>query len=282
MTSRRRSEHYEPRGKTKEILDRALKHVHSVPYKVSIRWVFYRLLQEGFFGKKGDYNSLVDYISRARHAFLDGWHPALLADETRQAVIRGDGSSSVPDWLREIKPRPKLDFWKDQESYIELWFEARAMREQFEQYSKHVTLVPFGGQPSIPYKWEASERLSATDKPITILYFGDLDPAGVTIARVGYEDVLKWCAHHFDFYWIGLDQEQVERYGIPENPDKPGEYQWEALPDDGAEEIISGAIADHVDLEVMADREAEIDQAELWLEGRFDQLADEWEEGENG
>ena len=38
---------YRPRGQSKEVLDRAWWHIQSVPYQVTLRWLFYRLLQEG-------------------------------------------------------------------------------------------------------------------------------------------------------------------------------------------------------------------------------------------
>ena len=60
---------YKPYKKGREILNRAMEHIKSVDYKVSLRWVFYRLLQEGYYNKK-DYQSWVQASSRARHAFF--------------------------------------------------------------------------------------------------------------------------------------------------------------------------------------------------------------------
>ena len=37
----------------------------------------------------------------------------------------------------------------------------------------------------------------------------------------------------------------MQKYGVPENPDKPGQYQWEALEDWQAQEIITGALGDY-------------------------------------
>lgn len=276
MTSQRRSSTYEPRGKTKKILERALEHIHSVPYKVSGRFIFYRLLQEGYFSKKGDAAKFEDYTGRARHAFWNGWHPTILADETRDAVVRGDGYSSVGEWLRSITFKPRVDFFRSQDFYFELWFEARGMRQQFEQYSNNITLMPFGGQISITLKGEAAERLSEIDKPIRVLYFGDLDFEGAQIARIGYEDVLKWCDNDFELLWVGLTMDQVNKYNIPENPDKPGDYQWVALTDEAAGEIITATLDDHIDLEAMAETTKTIDQAQKWLDGKLEELADEW------
>jgi hypothetical protein len=45
--------------------------------------------------------------------------------------------------------------------------------------------------------------------------------------------------------------------GIPDNPDKPGEYQWEALPDDAAREMIIGAVGRYVDADIIDEVERE-------------------------
>jgi len=46
---------YTPTPKSAFILDRASHWAQSVPYRVTARWVFYRLLQEGTYGKKAGY-----------------------------------------------------------------------------------------------------------------------------------------------------------------------------------------------------------------------------------
>jgi hypothetical protein len=152
------------------------------------------------------------------------------------------------DWLKSISEWGiycHLDKWYSQSYYVELWYEARAMTDQFKHYTRNITLVPMGGQPSIAYKWELAKNIENAAKrygvPIVILYFGDLDKAGENISRIVEEEVRKWCSASFDFIRCGLTQEQVDRYGIPENPEKPDEYQWEALPDGAAKEIITSS-----------------------------------------
>lgn len=48
-------------------------------------------------------------------------------------------------------------------------------------------------------------------------------------------------------------------YNLPENFEKPGVFQWEALEDAQAEEIITTALAPHIDYEAAARVEAEED-----------------------
>lgn len=225
----RDKEIYAPRKDTQIILDRAYALVRSVPYQVSARWLFYRLLQEGFYTSKADYaNKFLKAVSAARHAFYGDWQPDTLADETRESIYRGHGHNTPEDWINGLAEdiACSLTKWHAQPHYVELWFEARAMRDQFEYYTDHITLRPMGGQPSIPYKWHIAKFLERAyqhySKPIVILYFGDLDNAGGTISDTVEVDVRKWCQYEFEFIHCGLTAEQVALYNVPENIEKPG------------------------------------------------------------
>ena len=238
-------ETYKPQERTAAILDRAFDLVQSVPYQVSARWLFYRLLQEGFYSTKQDYsNKFLKAVSTARHAFYKQWRPDTLADETRESIKGGNGFTDGAAWLAAVaQAECYLDKWYSQPVYLECWYEARAMTDQFRHYTKYVTLRPMGGQPSIPYKWQIAKDLERAarvyDTPIKILYFGDLDPAGEVISETIERDVREWCDRDFEFIRCGLTADQVRRYNVPENIEHPGAYQWEALTDEGAREIIT-------------------------------------------
>lgn len=274
-------ESYSPRGATVETLTRALDLVQSVPYQVSARWVFYRLLQEGHYTAKSDYaNKWLKAVSRARHAFYGGWRPDTLADDTRQAIPRGHGYRTVADWIVGVQEdvHCQLAKWHEQPYYVELWFEARAMADQFRHYTNHITLRPMGGQPSIPYKWETAKFLERAYKvygrSVIILYFGDLDKGGECIEQVTRDDVGKWCEIPFEFRRCGLNVGDPERYNIPENPEKAGEYQWEALPDDGAREIITHNVDQFVRHDAFATVLRREQEATDWLRERLGELLD--------
>ena len=49
---------YKPHGKSKLTLDRAMGYIQAVPYRVTLRWLFYRLLQDGTYSSKQDYGQL--------------------------------------------------------------------------------------------------------------------------------------------------------------------------------------------------------------------------------
>ncbi|TSA08386.1 MAG: hypothetical protein D4R73_08560 [Deltaproteobacteria bacterium] len=239
---------YWPRREQKAILDRAFELVQGVPYQVSARWLFYALLQEGTYPDKESYKGkLLPLLAKARKCFYKDWRPDTLSDDTREAIIRGDGFLDEIGWLEAVgQAECRLDKWVNQKFYVELWFEAKAMRGQFEHYTDHITLRPFGGDPSIPYKWAIAKELEQASEdyeiPIIIIYFGDLDPKGLTIPESAVRDIRDWCKVGFEFIRGGLNPGDEVRYSIMENPEKPGTYQWEALSDEVAGEVITREI----------------------------------------
>ena len=135
------------------------------------------------------------------------------------------------------------------------------MQSQFEYYTKYITLRPFGGDPSIPYKWTIAKELEQAYRvyglPIPVLYFGDLDPQGLTIPESAVKDIREWCAAEFDYIRAGLNPGDEAKYSIPENPDRPGTYQWEALDDVTAKELITGAVYRFVSHGLLSEAEQE-------------------------
>lgn len=246
-----------------ELARRSLDHVNSVPYKVSLRWVFYRLLQEGLYKSKADYTNFVKLVSKWRHEQTGGWYPDTLADETRESILQGVEEMThvryIPeDIIRNLNIWTRDSHFKYQHEYVEIWFEARAMLGQFKEYAKNLVLCPFVGYAGIDFKHRIAKRLGDMDArfklPITILYFGDCDKAGRMIAESsvnGPKGLKKWCNVPFNLVWCGLTLKQAKKYRLPENIEKPGEYQWEALNDAQAKEIIEQSIDKHIDQEAI-------------------------------
>lgn len=212
--------------------------IQSVPYKVSARWVFYQLVQAGYLSKK-NIDSFDHLLSSARKRFWNGWTPQILGDTIRECYFKGEVFVGFD---------LQLDSICEQDYYMQIWFEAEAMHGQFEYYTKdfRTSLIPFRGDCSIPIKWEIAKKLEAMAtkyaKPIKILYFGDYDEKGLQIYKSALKDIRAWCSVDFDVERIGLTLEQVSNLNIPENPLKPNTYQWEALNDQQAGELILDAL----------------------------------------
>lgn len=253
---------------TAAILDAGWAHLRSVDYKVSARWLFYRLLQDGLYrDKKKDYrNKFLKTFSRARHTCWQEWRPDSLEDDRREFEIRSNGAEDDNEaelWLKFRVGKATsvpFDHTYRQDAYVACFYEAQAMHNQFKKYTRNIDLYPMGGEPSIPYKHRVAKRLEEAyeqyEKPIVVLYFGDADEGGRQIVETVQYDIGRWCSAPVEFTWCGLTETQAEQYGVPDNPDRPGSYQWEALDDAAAAEIITAALAENLDLSLM-DKAAE-------------------------
>jgi len=253
---RPKSDEYTPNGQSLLILERAWEHVQSVTYNVSLRWLFYRLLQDGFYKGKADYHIMAQLFIKVRKKFWGPWKPNLLADETREMIQYVAGDESETYFFESLINNGvscNLDHWYHQESFICLMYEAKAMTGQFRQYAPGITLIPFGGNPSLDYKWTIAkyfEHLSYKyNIPLLVYYFGDCDEAGELILKAALKDIEEWCDVEFEITHVGLTREQAEAFKVPENVDKPGEYQWEALTDEQASSLIK-PITDLVDANI--------------------------------
>lgn len=240
---------WQPRQKQQEILDRAWEWKMGVPYAVSSRWIFYKLYDKDHLyagSKKLAYHNLfMPLFSKARKQSYGNWRPDSLIDDTREEVLAGFGYFDEKEWLEVgIGERECiLDRWQYAECYLEIWFEARAMRGQFEYFAPNISLVPFGGDASIEYKWRIAKRLEQMTqrydgKPIKVLYFGDADKKGGEIPQNALRDIRAWCSVNFDFIPCGLTLEQAQEMGLGESIDEPGSYQWESLSHEQARDLI--------------------------------------------
>jgi len=263
------TEPYKPHKKQQLILDRAWEHVQSVPYSVSLRWLFYRLYQEGAYTDKNGYKQFKDLMSKARKRFYKDWRPDTLVDDTRRIETWGAGFKNEYEFLCSIAEDTYcvLDMLRTQESIVVVLFEAKAMSAQFNHYLPHASAtLPFGGDPSIPAKWAVArllaERWNDYKVPVHVVYFGDYDDKGQLIEKAAKADILPWTdlmlEQEAEIHWTrgGLSKDHVERYDLPVSIEGKG-YQWEALTDDQAQEIIADAVGDLIDEDAIARAEEE-------------------------
>ena len=267
---------YRNKQKNDEILDRAMELVESVPYKVSLRWLFYNLLQEGIYKTKDDYETTFKgLISRARHSGRRDWKPDTIADDTREIDWRGWGYLTEKGWLGSLDC--DLDKIQNQDYFVMICFEARAMANQFRYYTKNIPLVPFGGDVSIPLKYEVAKTIEEANKkygkPAVIIYFGDCDEKGKQIKNSAIQHIRNWCSIDFKLVPGGLTLEPAKRFKVPENFEKPDEYQWEALTDEQAEKIIKKSVEKYQDKK----RFAEIEKKEKEIMSRVSEALEKLE-----
>lgn len=280
---------YTPTPEVEKILEWAKQEVASVPYAVTSRWAFYQCVQK--YGVAKDfYRKFLKWSSRARKKFWNGWSPTTFMDDTRDINVRDGGYSSEAEWLAHfIDEECTIRVRERQPNILLVLYEAAAMSAQFDYYlgPLRISSSPFRGDTSIFHKWTLSKKLEQyhrdyPDKPIIILYFGDLDPKGLEIPLNALKDIwtwmsapdlggtlnvvdnkkkgwTEWKSRGGKFRWIrvALNPEQVGQLNIPENPEKPGTYQWEALSDPQASDIILNAVREFWSEQILQLVEAE-------------------------
>lgn len=251
---------YEPKPKTAAMLNFALEKIEALPYEVTARYAFYRIVQ-GFAGyRKKDYSKFLQLTAKARKGFWNGWNPETFVDDTRDILNEyGTGFTSPLSWYEaQANKIPKLEVAEHFDILPAVMFEAKAMVRQFKYYLDpyRIPLCAFGGDPSIHYKWSIAaflEELESTwpDKELHVLYFGDYDDKGEEIPEWAIRDIRRWCNAHFEFTRVGINKEHIAQYGIEDSPNEPGKYQWEALDDTAAKELILGSIEELWDLDIV-------------------------------
>ncbi len=240
---------YNPNPKNAAMMNTALEIVNALPYIPTTRYVFYRLHALGLL-RKNEYKRFLQHASKARHWFWNGWDPDTFVDDTRSiqgSLGGGYNYDDLDSWLDNMADEsPVVDSEDFQDNLVIIAFEAKAMVGQFNHYlgGWRIPMTAFGGDASIALKSQIRDMIENAhaqwpDKPIVVLYFGDYDPKGMEIPINAMRHIRNWTEVEFEFVRIGLDLHHISQYDIEDNPESPGKYQWEAVPDEAAKEIIS-------------------------------------------
>ena len=258
---------YAPNRKTVEILNSAMVHIRSIPYRPGLRWVFYRLLQDDILTSKDDYKTLKNCAALARKRFYGDWRPSTLVDDGRD-ISESCGPVDRDEELERLHlyARLQADIFSDQPAVPFLIFEAATMDGQFKYFAPWADRCAYRGDPSIPHKWNIAQRcaeLAETyELPVHVLYFGDLDKKGLQIPKSAMADIAEWCGDAVDlrFTRCGINPSHAERFNLSEKSLKPGTYEWESLAHDDAGTLIREALEQVVEVDAI---EAKIDSARL-------------------
>jgi hypothetical protein len=141
---------------------------------------------------------------------------------------------------------------------------------------------PFRGDYTIAPKWDVSQwlrRFIEAGIRVIIIYFGDADDKGEQIPYSALKDVMKWAGPSRDlieFHVGGLHRQQAIDLGLPENFERPGQWQWEALNDVQARKIIMEALEDALDMPALqAAIERSDENRAIWAERVEESLPEE-------
>jgi hypothetical protein len=203
------------------VLPTAAAFVRSMATGVTLRQCFYHLVSRGLIvNDRRDYQNLSAWTTRARDA---GEFPDFI-DNTRtiHRVLSFRDADHAHDWLVSIT---RIDRSMYQPRLIYIGVEKAGLLQQLASWFDDLGLaiLPLGGWASQTFRERVPRQIRADQRPSTLLYAGDFDPAGVLIGdqfadRVGFDHVIR----------VGLTIDQVA--GLPLNPYPPGKEQQSLAP----------------------------------------------------
>lgn len=246
---------YNPQKKARTILNAALGYIESVGYPVGLRWVFYRLLQDGTLKEKNDYDMLKGLASKARKGFWNGWKPDTLIDEGRHI----DKSLSPVDQAEMLSVLHlyidlTANLFDGMSAVPFLIYEAATSTGQFEHFALWADRAALRGDASIPHKWAIAKRCESLANeyglPVHILYFGDYDKKGLGIPESALGDIRSWVNETTELRYtrVGINPGHSRRFNLPKKQLSPDTYEWESLGSDDARTLIMEGLATVVDL----------------------------------
>ena len=263
---------WEPsQARTRALLD----HVQTViedytaqGYQLTLRQLYYQLVSRGLLpNEQRQYKRLGDLVSNARMGGLIDWQA--IVDRGRVPIMPSQWSGPG-DILRSAAWGYRLDRWKGQEHYVEVWCEKDALSSVLEPICResHVRFLANKGYSSSSAMYDAAKRLVdavAYDQAPHVIYLGDHDPSGMDMSR-DIEDRLDILTRGeaVQVHRIALNWDQVQEHQPPPNPTKVtdsraaeyaaryGDESWEldALEPATLDELLRDKIAELLDEDI--------------------------------
>ena len=224
------------------IIEKAQEVLTEYSGGITLRQLYYRLVAQGMINDVLHYKRVVSAMTEARwqdtvsmDAFIDrerSMYGETKAKEKDMAHEAEEAKSQIEAWMTGYH----LDRWSNQENYVEVWIEKKALQGVFEEPCNEldVGLAPCKGYPSITFLHEASNRfedIGVTGKGLTILYFGDYDPSGEDIPN-SIKANLERMGTEVEVERIALNPSLIKQLNLPSVPPKSTDSRtrnWDGL-----------------------------------------------------
>ena len=197
---------------------------------LTLRALHYQLVSIGMTNDIQHYKRVVDAMKSARWDGLIGFEK--FSDHERSMIGSTDYAETLyHEKVEESKHQIRLwmttyskNKWENQENYIEVLIEKKALQGVFDPVCKKlgVGLGACKGYPSLTFLHEMSNRfldVTATGKGVIIVYFGDYDPSGDDIPRSIQENLEKFGVN-VGIDRVALNKDQVLEWKLPSAPVK--------------------------------------------------------------
>jgi len=255
-------------GRTAALLDKVTQVIaeyQNKGYSLTLRQLYYQLVSKNIVENlPREYKKLSRLLTDARMAGMVDWD----AIEDRGRVSRIPAHfENLQEFAMAAANSYRLDRWKNQDYYIEVWVEKDALSGVIEPITRkyHVNLLVNRGYSSASAIFESAQRMTrqayGIHKNCVILYLGDHDPSGEDMVRDIQERLYRFHVN-VKVEKIALTRSQVEEYKLPPNPTKRsdtrspryraehGDKSWEldALGPEVLREILECSIKQYLNL----------------------------------
>ena len=256
------------------LLFKELQQFISDNNKITVRQFYYHCISNRIaeFPKnskeaRNTYQNIDNAINRSRLAGLIPMDS--IADTT--SLMGTHQWNSIDRIVRCAVGQYRSKWHKEQKYYVEVWLEKEALAQIFHSITDDygVFLSVSGGYPKLSQIYNAKLRFQEyDDKPIILLYFGDLDPSGKDMPRVLNEKFKELEVEGIKIIEVALNKNDVQKYNLPKNPFKPKDTRnkWylekygidyavelDALEPDILKEKIRESISEFVNLKILKD-----------------------------
>lgn len=230
-------------------------------FDLSLRQLYYQFVSRGLIpNTEQSYKRLGSIINDARLAGLIDWER--LVDRTRELDVF-PAWTSPRDILRIAAASYRVNPWKDQTTYVEVWVEKQALIDVVKTAVTPFRVPHFAcrGYVSQSEMWTAAQRFIANDdKHCVLVYLGDHDPSGIDMTR-DIRERMELFGADVTVTRLALTMRQVMAYDPPPNPAKVtdsryesyrtkfGEHSWEldALNPATLVQLIQKEVKEHID-----------------------------------
>lgn len=251
----------------------------SKGYSLTLRQLYYQFIARDAFpsswidpltkskNSQKNYTKLGNIINDARLSGMIDWES--IEDRTRN--LKKLSSWDSPKQIMEaVITQYRVDFWKDQPYFPEVWIEKDALIGVIENICNKWR-VPFyacRGYNSQSEQWRAGKRFSEaitnrTQVPV-VFHLGDHDPSGLDMTRDNNDRLNLFSDGIVVVKRLALNYDQIEKFNPPPNPakfedtrfrsyvDNYGFSCWEldALEPQVIENIIEEAVTSIIDYSV--------------------------------
>lgn len=250
-------------AKTLRIIAEA-KVILAEHHPMTLRQVYYRLVAgQVIENNLSQYKAVSRAVVEARKMGVIPWD--WIEDRMRRprAVSMWD---DLADFAETAKRAYRRNVWAEQEELIEVWLEKDALSGIFEDVlrSYGVTLNVGRGYDGWDSIYNAAMRYLDWDGPVTILYFGDLDPSGRDMVR-SLGERLAFFGTCPEIEICALLHDDMVRYNLPpaltkRTDSRRGAFvaehgdiavELDALPIDALRDRLDGEVSGRLDLDAL-------------------------------